>query len=241
MSKFNSAAATGLPELSRRAIVSRLAALPLATLPTVACAHTVEADPVLRLLSQHAAAKTAASLARDIVNQLERKHPRLGRGLHAKVMIDGTVCDVGSEETLEHLLKSVDPVTRDQVWRDMEASYRRMLGGCGALLKFSTAEDRARWEDQALTARAAFHKAKEDLALLEASTGYDIAQARLDALDQAQWDLEDFILEAVPTTAAGAIALLAYVINQSEIEGWGSERYRAALGHVHGILSSSDG
>jgi hypothetical protein len=235
MSKFNSAAATGLPVSTRRSLLAGLAATPLAVVPLIARARCAEHDPVIALIAQYGATKEAANAAGNVVSRIEDEHRELGRGLHAKVLIDGTVCDVGSEEILEHLLKSVDPVTRDQVWRDLEASYRRMLGGCGAPHEFSTAEDQARWQEQAVAARAAFRKAEEDLALLEAATGYDVAEARADALCGALWKLEDAILEAVPTTRADALALIRFVIDLLELED-GDDRHRAALARAHALL-----
>ena len=168
---------------SRRAMLGALAAVPIASVPTLARAPAIEPDPIFALIE-------AAKLARI---KLEEGHAILERLLNqfssdvprpiGKVTILGHQFESNRRDKLVALLNEAKLVERDPAAHEVE---------CATILSKFDEEKRA-------------YDAKRQ------KSGLDEVERREFELSDARWDAEDAVLNAQPHSPAGLFDLIMFM------------------------------
>jgi|HubBroStandDraft_6_1064221.scaffolds.fasta_scaffold496329_2 hypothetical protein len=202
MTKSTSPAANaGLPAIDRRSVVCGLGTAAVAGVPTLASAAQTNDDPVLQAM---------ASLERL---KIHTKEPDAAHSVAEDAMLAArkeNVVTLDGEEMRTHdeIDDHFKPAFEDeeQFNRFVERLRPRQL----------SATERAERDLARQAAHDALTRREAAIAEFEQRTGYREIEARKEAVYDAVWDAEYEVMEAKPTTTAGAVALLRFVADLIE-------------------------
>ena len=208
-----------IPKASRRAI---LAAAPIAALiavPGVTLAAEPAADPIFAALQAARRARAAYDEARAPYKAVREKHPEFGSGFTFTAKADGDSKMVHSIEQLNAWLGQKGPAHRADCKRTFAEVAAQTLGIEVTPIAGPSPEAMAAWEAERAAVVADFERARrahdDFLQQHDMPRLYDAADKAGDALQAA----EEALLAAVPTTPAGAVALLRFCVEAMDRYG----------------------
>jgi hypothetical protein len=179
---------------SRRAILAGAAALPALAMPAIA---DLTPDPIYAAIDAHRAAYRAFS---DILNRksaLEDQHPDLVQENFPGIML-------GKGLNYE-IADSVEVPVHIRTQKDVTDLMRRIATMSRAPARAEREKFEALWRAQ-LRKKAADYKADRKAA------GLDAMERAEDDYGSRETDAANFMLSCQPTTRAGLVAYLAYVV-----------------------------
>jgi hypothetical protein len=196
---------------SRRAVLAGAAALPALSLPALAI--TAQVDPVFALIEHHRQLWAIDSAVRHAHNELEGRLLDLHENIYnAKVPTTPIreIIDSGGwkGDVFEYRMTNAGPTGKYDYARNAEEITKAA--------KEIPREHRADW---IADRRAALAKEKRRLRKLRIDSGLEASERHRDATSLTEYEAGRKLLVTVPTTLAGAQALIAYILEGKPNEG----------------------